>query len=93
MYYEDATHDHISYRGGWQALATKYKIPLPAVALQFAFLPEVVTAVCIGARTPEEVQQNVELLQYHIPVSLWKDAKYVSNSTLAITYICEQWRE
>eukprot|EP00667_Euglena_gracilis_P014855 EG_transcript_15410 len=75
MYYEDALPQHLALRERWQALAEKHGVSLPAVALQFAFLPRVVRQVAIGCRTPEEVDRNVALLKETVPASLWREAR------------------
>jgi len=75
MYYEDATEGHRSVRGRWADLARRHGVSLPAVALHFALLPQVVMGVCIGCRSPEEVDLNVALLNETVPVALWHEAR------------------
>ncbi|GAB7048022.1 aldo/keto reductase [Catenuloplanes indicus] len=48
-----------------------YGIPLRAAALQFAFGHPAVAAVVCGARTPAEVDDNVDLTALPIPAELW----------------------
>jgi len=59
----------------WSSLAQKYSLPLPAVALHFALMPEVVDFAAIGCRNPAEVDANVALLAFTVPSQLWADAK------------------
>jgi D-threo-aldose 1-dehydrogenase len=60
----------------WNRLAIKYKTTLPVIALAFAFLPQIVESVCIGARTPEELIKNHNLLPWiqSVPIELWCEA-------------------
>jgi len=46
----------------WEASAAARDISLPALALQFAFMPEVVTHVALGMQTRREVQANLAML-------------------------------
>ena len=48
------------------------------LALNFAFLPDVVNFVSIGIRDAEKAKANVELFQKSksgVPVELWKEAQ------------------
>lgn len=59
----------------WSALAEKYNTSLPAVALQFSLLPEVVELAAIGMRSSEEVEKNVALLAERVDPRLWLEAQ------------------
>ena len=61
----------------WKALAAKYDVPLPAVAIAFACAPSVVDGCAVGVKSPEEVTQNVAWLSdaNAVPADLWADAK------------------
>ena len=61
----------------WKALAAKYGVPLPAVAIAFACAPSVVDGCAVGVKSPEEVTQNVAWLSdaNAVPMQLWEDAK------------------
>jgi len=59
----------------WTELAAKYKLSLPQVALNFAFLPTVVDRCAFGAERAEFVEKNVALCGMTVPVALWKEAK------------------
>jgi D-threo-aldose 1-dehydrogenase len=48
-------------------------VPLPAAALQFPLLHPAVCSVIPGARSPQEVEQNVDYLARDIPEGLWRD--------------------
>lgn len=51
---------------------TRFGVPLPAVALQFPSRHPAVAATLVGARTPDEIAQNVEFAQLPIPDDLWE---------------------
>lgn len=48
---------------------------LPAAALAFPLGHPAVVSVCIGARSPEQVRRNAELLQARPPADLWTELK------------------
>lgn len=61
----------------WRALALKHGVSLPAVAVAFAALPEVVSHVVIGMATPEQVAQNLATTSEsgRVPAAIWKEAQ------------------
>lgn len=52
-------------------LCDDHGVPLRAAALQFPLAHRRVATVAIGSRTPEELDDNVALLQMNIPSGLW----------------------
>lgn len=48
-----------------------YGVPLKAAALQFVLAHPAVTSVLTGARSPEEITENFEMIQYPIPDKMW----------------------
>lgn len=48
---------------------------LPAAALAFARAHPAVVSVCVGARSPEQVERNADLYAADVPASLWDDLK------------------
>jgi hypothetical protein len=52
----------------------RYKIPLPALALSFSFLPRCVSMVAVGVRSPEQVRQTKKWLQFQVPGRVWNHA-------------------
>lgn len=64
-------------RERWSALAGKYDLPLPAVAIAFALSPAVVEKAAVGVKSAEEVRINVQWLAAActVPAQLWADAK------------------
>jgi len=53
-----------------------HKVPLKAAALQFGLLHPAVAATIPGARTPEEAEENVRMVQHPIPGDLWAELKH-----------------
>ncbi|MEV0389148.1 aldo/keto reductase [Nonomuraea sp. NPDC050643] len=50
-----------------------YGVPLAAAALQFPLRHPAVSGVVVGARSPEEVAEDMSLAATHIPDALWSD--------------------
>jgi D-threo-aldose 1-dehydrogenase len=51
----------------------RYGVPLAAAALQFTLRHPAVTAAVVGARTPEEIRDDVSHLSQTIPEALWAE--------------------
>mmetsp|Transcript_26097 Transcript_26097/g.60217 ORF Transcript_26097/g.60217 Transcript_26097/m.60217 type:complete len:341 (-) Transcript_26097:243-1265(-) len=73
--YQTAPPEKLELVSKWKELASKYSVPLPAVAVTFAFLPACVDRLCIGAQSPEQVDANTALCDHKVPVQLWHEAK------------------
>jgi D-threo-aldose 1-dehydrogenase len=58
-----------------QQVCDKYKVDMRTAALQFAYAPKQVTSVAVGARTKEQITQNVESLKVKIPFAFWEELK------------------
>lgn len=56
-------------------VAVSHQVDLRTAALQFASFPDVATAIVTGARTPEQVKENVASLTGKIPEDFWKELK------------------
>jgi D-threo-aldose 1-dehydrogenase len=56
-----------------EAVAARHGVPLPAVALQFLLAHPAVASHIPGARTPDQVIQNVAWASLPIPRELWRD--------------------
>ena len=50
-------------RAAWQQLVCAHHTTLPTFAVQFAFLPQIVSHAAVGCATVHELQQNEQLLQ------------------------------
>lgn len=73
--YEPAEANVIERAQGLQAVCQKYDVPLRAAALQFPLAHPAVASIVVGARTPEEVDDNLQMIQMEIPKDLWNDLK------------------
>lgn len=62
----------------WCALADKYGVKMTTLALQFAFVPDVVENVAIGIRDAGKSRANAALFDKSataVPLELWKEAQ------------------
>jgi len=59
-----------------KAVCDRYRVPLKAAALQFGLAHPAVAATIPGARTPDEVEDNVRMVQHPIPRDLWAELKH-----------------
>lgn len=57
------------------AVCDDYKVPLAAAALQFPLAHKLVVSVIPGARSVEELEQNLSYLHWPIPAALWSDLR------------------
>ncbi|MFI5610040.1 aldo/keto reductase [Amycolatopsis sp. NPDC051903] len=55
------------------AACARHGVPLPAAAVQFPLRHKAITTLVIGARTPDEVEQNAAHLTTPIPAALWSE--------------------
>jgi D-threo-aldose 1-dehydrogenase len=56
-------------------ICQNYGVPLKAAALQFVLAHPAVASVLSGARSPQEIEENFELIQYPIPKEMWGSLK------------------
>jgi D-threo-aldose 1-dehydrogenase len=61
----------------WAALAERHGVPLPSVALAFAFAPACVTKIVLGMADPGQVADNMKYVDgtRTIPTALWEEAR------------------
>eukprot|EP00397_Hematodinium_sp_SG-2012_P053928 GEMP01064701.1.p1 GENE.GEMP01064701.1~~GEMP01064701.1.p1 ORF type:complete len:135 (+),score=28.76 GEMP01064701.1:298-702(+) len=59
----------------WRDLCDKYAIDISVVALNFAFLPDVVERVAIGMGNEKQVRSNAAIFGKSVPKELWDEAK------------------
>ena len=67
---------NLSEKGGFKdtfRLRRRYKVPLAAAALQFPLGHRAVCSVIPGAKSPAEMEANMENLKVEIPDELWTD--------------------
>lgn len=56
-------------------IAEKHGIDIKTAALQFAEAPSTVSAIIPGARTKEQIEENVESMKVQIPEAFWAELK------------------
>jgi len=57
------------------AVCARHGVPLKAAAIQFPFGHPAVTTLLVGARSLEELEENLALLRLEIPAELWEDVR------------------
>ncbi|CKI10616.1 aldo/keto reductase [Mycolicibacterium smegmatis] len=73
--YGPAPADILDKTRALESVCNEFEVPLPAVALQFAYAHPVVTSVCLGARNPGQQARNADLFGTEIPVDLWDELR------------------
>jgi aryl-alcohol dehydrogenase-like predicted oxidoreductase len=58
-----------------KAVCEKHDVPLRAAAIQFAVGHPAVTTVVIGARSPQQLDDNVAMFEHPVPDALWAELK------------------
>jgi D-threo-aldose 1-dehydrogenase len=58
-----------------QEVCSAHGVPLRAAAIQFPMTHPAVTCVLVGARSPEEVADAVEMASFPVPTSVWDDLR------------------
>ena len=58
-----------------EAVCNRHGTPLKAAALQFPLAHPAVAAVIPGARSPEEVDENVKMFEVEIPADFWTELR------------------
>jgi D-threo-aldose 1-dehydrogenase len=57
------------------AVCARYEVPLKAAALQFILAHPAIASVIPGARSVEEVEDNIRMVEFPIPAELWAALK------------------
>ena len=73
--YAPASADMLDRALALRAVCERHGVPLRAAAVQFPFTHPAVTCVLVGARSPEEVEDAVQMSTVEIPVALWRDLR------------------
>ena len=58
-----------------EEVCARHGTPLKAAALQFPLAHPAVAAVIPGARSPEEVNENVRMFEFEIPADFWTELR------------------
>ena len=56
-----------------EAICSRHDVPLKAAAIQFPLRHPAVTCVVVGARSVDEIEENVRMFEFDIPDALWRD--------------------
>ena len=54
-------------------MCDKYKVPVPALALQFSYANKLISSMILGMDRVEQIKQNISFLNHSIPDDLWKE--------------------
>jgi D-threo-aldose 1-dehydrogenase len=58
-----------------EAVCARYKVPLPAAALQFLLAHPAIASHVPGTRTVQQMEQNIAWVSHAIPKDFWQDLK------------------
>jgi D-threo-aldose 1-dehydrogenase len=58
-----------------EKVCAEYRVPLPAVALQFVVAHPAIPSFIAGTRTVEQLVQNLQWFSHPVPADLWRDLK------------------
>jgi len=56
-----------------ERICHKYNVPVPAAALQFSYSNKLISSMILGMDRTEQIQQNLDYINYNIPSELWTD--------------------
>jgi D-threo-aldose 1-dehydrogenase len=69
--YADAPDDVLRRAERIDEICRTHTVELPAAALAFPLAHPAVASVCVGARSPEQIERNVSLYRSGVPADLW----------------------
>jgi D-threo-aldose 1-dehydrogenase len=71
--YQEAPAEMVDRVRQFAAIADRYGVPLPAVALQFSTRDPRITATIVGMSKPERIADTIRFLTTPIPDALWEE--------------------
>jgi D-threo-aldose 1-dehydrogenase len=71
--YADADRSLVERALRIESVCLRHGVPLKAAAMQFAAAHPAIASTLTGARSPEEIRENVALYETAIPADLWTD--------------------
>jgi D-threo-aldose 1-dehydrogenase len=74
-YGPDLPEEFIEKRTRLADIAGKHRVDLRTAALQFSAMPDVAAALIVGARSAEQILEDVESMTVHIPEEFWAELK------------------
>ncbi|MGZ4291531.1 MAG: aldo/keto reductase, partial [Gaiellaceae bacterium] len=76
--YQAAPPDLLARRRTLEEVCARYDVPLVAAAIQFPLRNPGVTSILVGARSPEEIADDLRLLDVPVPDDLWSELEQVT---------------
>ncbi len=73
--YTDAPDELVQRALSIAQVCERHGTSLPAVALTFPLAHPAVISVCVGARSPEQIEANIDLYRIAVPDSVWAELK------------------
>lgn len=73
--YGDAPPDLVRRARAIAAVCERHETTLPAAAIAFPLAHPAVVSVCVGARTPAQVERNATLYREGVPPEVWAELK------------------
>jgi D-threo-aldose 1-dehydrogenase len=71
--YEAAAPAVLELRRRLEEACALHAVPLAAAALQFPLRHPAVSSILVGARDPEEIAENIRLIDHPVPEELWSE--------------------
>ena len=73
--YRPAAPELVERAQALRAACERHDVPLAAAAIQFPFRHPAIATVVIGARSAEELEEDLRLFRWEIPDALWADLR------------------
>ncbi len=77
--YEAAPSELLARRRALEKICARYDVPLAAAAIQFPLRHPGVTSILVGARSPEEIAEDLRLLDVKVHDDLWAELEHAAN--------------
>jgi D-threo-aldose 1-dehydrogenase len=71
--YAVASHEILRRRDELAAVCARHDVPLAAAAIQFPLRNPAVASLVVGARSPDEIAEDVRLLDVPVPEAVWDE--------------------
>jgi D-threo-aldose 1-dehydrogenase len=71
--YESASPETLRRRDTLAEICRRHRTPLAAAAIQFPLGHPAVRSILVGARSPEEIRRDAQLLTEPVPDALWPE--------------------
>jgi D-threo-aldose 1-dehydrogenase len=63
--------EYLAKRVALNRIAATHNVDLRTAALQFSSFPDIAAALVVGARTPQQITEDVESMELRIPADFW----------------------